>query len=114
GADEAGAAAAVAAMADEDATAAEEAALSAELAAAAAEESAAAAEESAAGAAFFLQAARPRAATALSASARVTDVFMEILLRETLRRSVGRRADIRQRLASYHFRRLDQVFESTS
>ena len=30
--------------------------------------------------AAFLQAARPRAATAASASARVTDFFMEILL----------------------------------
>jgi hypothetical protein len=46
---------------------------------AAADESAAA-EESAGAAAFFLQAARPRAHTALSASARVTDFFMELLL----------------------------------
>lgn len=62
-------------MAEEDATAAEDAALAAELAAAAADESAAAAEESAGGAAF-LQAARPKAAAALSASTRVTDFFI--------------------------------------
>jgi hypothetical protein len=48
-------------------------------AAATADESAAA-EESAGAALFFLQAARPRAQTALSASAMVTDFFMEILL----------------------------------
>jgi hypothetical protein len=47
--------------------------------AAAADESAAA-EESAGAALFFLQAARPRAQTALSASAMVTDFFMELLL----------------------------------
>jgi hypothetical protein len=75
GADEAGAEEAVAAMADDDAIAEE----------AGADESAgaadsAAADESAAGAAFFLQAARPRAATPASASARVTDFFMEVLL----------------------------------
>ena len=76
GADDAGAAAAVAAMADEDAIAEEEAALAAELSALAAADSAAAAEESAEAAEFFLQAPRVRAATALSASTAVTDFFM--------------------------------------
>ncbi len=91
-------------MADEDATAAEEAAAAAELSAAAAADSAEAAEDSAVEA-FFLQAARPKAAAALSASTRVTDFFIERLLGGWFPQvGVGRLADIRQRLKAITLR----------
>ncbi len=87
GAEEAGAAAAVAAMAEDDAIAEDEAAALAEaeavaaaFSAAAAADWAATAEESAEAASFFLQADRPTAATALTASTRPKVLFIVVSL----------------------------------